>query len=117
MSETTTDLQLRLILEQQCRELGELLQRKAPAGVGFLLFLADLGADGDLAYVANVERDDAHKLVHEWLDRTDANHPAEGWETAARFLTEVAAAIGVDGESEPAAVLARCRELRAKETR
>lgn len=114
MSESTTDLQVRLVLQQQCRELGELLQSRAPAGVGFLLFLADVGADGSLAYVSNVDRDDAHRLVHEWLDRTHANHPAEGWETAARLLLEVAEAIGFEGEPEPAALLARCKELAAR---
>jgi hypothetical protein len=112
---STTETQVRLVLERQCRDLAKMLSSKVPAGVGFILFLSDLGADGNLAYMSTIERDSAHRLMHEWLDHEDANHPAEGWETAALYMVEVANAIGFEGELDPAEVLNRCRELRAKE--
>lgn len=114
MGESLIDRQVRLVLEQQCRDLASHLKPKVPAGVGFLLFLADHGAEGNMAYVSSVERQSAIKLVQEWLDHQDANHTAEGWETAAMFLMEVAAAIGFECEPEPEKVLQRCRELAEK---
>lgn len=111
LNETTTQRQVRLVLETQCRKLADDLRAKVPAGVGFLLFLADYGDAGNLAYVSSCKRDDAIRLVQEWLDTQDANHPAEGWETAAQFLLEVARATGFPGEPEPAALLEHCRML------
>ena len=105
--------QMRLVLEQQCRDIASVIAQACPAGVGFLLFIADHGTSGHMAYVSSVERESAIKLVQEWLDRQDANHPAEGWQTAAMFLIRVAAAIGFDGPPEPEALLARLRELAA----
>jgi hypothetical protein len=108
--ETRTQKQVRLVLEQQCVELAKLLKSKVPAGVGFILFLADIGEEGNIAYVSTVGRQSAFKLLHEWLDHQDANHPAEGWETAAMFVMELAEVLGC--EPDPAEVLARCRELK-----
>lgn len=115
MSESLVEKQVRLVQERQCRALADKIKPMLPAGTGFLLFLADLGDDGNMSYVSTVSRESAIKLTQEWLDHQDANHPAEGWETAAMFLMEVANAIGFEGEPEPAAVLARCRELAGKE--
>jgi hypothetical protein len=113
MSETRTQKQVRLVLEQQCVELAKLLKSKVPAGVGFILFLADIGEEGNIAYVSTVERQSAFKLLHEWLDHQDANHPAEGWEAAAMFVTELAEVLGC--EPDPAEVLARCRALHGEQ--
>lgn len=114
MTENFVQKQVRLVLEKQCRELAELLGSKVPAGVGFLLFLADFGEAGNTAYVSSVQREGAIKLVQEWLDKQDVNHPAEGWQTAALFLREVASAIDFKGEPEPEAVLQACRLLADK---
>jgi hypothetical protein len=113
--ETIVQKQVRLVLERQCRELAELLASKVPAGVGFVLFLADHGPKGNTAYVSSVTRDSAHALVHEWLDRQDANHPQEGWEAAAQYVAAVARVTGFEGEVDPGAVLEHCEKLAAAE--
>jgi hypothetical protein len=115
MSETLTQKQVRLVLEKQCRQLAELLKSQVPAGVGFMLWLTDYGESGNMAYVSTCDRESAHKLAQEWLDLDDANHPAEGWETAAMFVMELAKAINFKGEPEPGALLEECRRLAAKE--
>lgn len=116
INETITQKQVRLMLERQCREYADLLKSKVPAGVGFVLFLADYGdpttsEHHNLAYVSTCERGSVHKMLWEFLDHDDANHPQEGWQMAAVLLMEVASAIGFEGEPEPEALLARCREL------
>jgi hypothetical protein len=69
--ENRVQVQLRFVLEQQCRELAELLKSKVPAGVGFTLFLSDYGEGGNVAYVSTIDRHDSIRLVREWLDRAD----------------------------------------------
>ncbi len=110
-AESTVRKQVRLVLEKQCREYADLLKSKVPAGVGFILFVADYGEGGNLAYVSTCERSTVHKMLWEWLDHEDMNHPAEGWQAAAEFVMELASAIGFEGEPEPGALLDRCREL------
>lgn len=109
--ERIVDKQVRLVLERQCRELADVVKSKVPAGVGYLVFLADFGEEGNLAYFSSVERDGAIKLVQGWLDSQDANHPAEGWQMAAAFLQQIAAAIGFKGEPAPDKIIAECRRL------
>lgn len=109
--ETIIQKQVRLVLERQCREYAELLKSKVPAGVGFILFLSDYGENGNMAYVSTCERQSVHNLLWEWLDHEDANHPQEGWQAAAEFIMALATVIGFEGEPEPEALLARCREL------
>lgn len=72
MAETATDVQVRLVMERQCRELADGLKAKVPAGVGFALFLFDFGADGNTAYVSTAKREDMIALVREWLERVEA---------------------------------------------
>jgi len=68
-AETLVDKQVRLVLEKQTRDIAEKLKAWCPAGVGFILFLADYGAKGNIAYVSSCDREDAIKMVMEWLGR------------------------------------------------
>jgi hypothetical protein len=69
MKETLVQKQVRLVLEEQCRDLGRLLRDASPAGTGFALFLFDLGAKGNLAYVSTADREDMVRCLHEWMER------------------------------------------------
>jgi len=73
--ESFVQKQVRLVLEQQTRDIADKLKTWCPAGVGFLLFLADYGAKGNLAYVSTCCREDAIKLVEEWLGRQPSGGP------------------------------------------
>lgn len=77
MAETFVKKQVRLILEQQCHDLAELLKSKVPAGVGFTLFLSDYGEGGNLAYVSTVDRADSIRVIREWLDVRDPHAKVE----------------------------------------
>ncbi len=119
MAETQTEIQVRLVLERQCRALAEDLGRKVPAGVGFILFLCDFGNDGNLAYVSSVERDGAIKLVQEWLDHQDDNYDVKTLRellvAGGDLLLTVAKAVGFPGElSDPQALVAHCERLRIR---
>jgi hypothetical protein len=109
--ETLVQKQVRLVLERQCRELADLLKTKVPAGVGFALFLFDFGEKGNTAYVSTAQRDDMIKLIWEWLDHQDANHPREGWKRFAEFVCELARVLEFEGEPAPQALLDECAEM------
>lgn len=68
-AETIVEKQVRLVLEKQTRELVDKMKPWVPAGVGFILFLADYGVKGNVAYVSTIEREDALKTVAQWLSR------------------------------------------------
>ena len=67
--ETMTDVQVRLLDEMGTAALARKIKAMMPPGRGFLLFTADYGpgGQGSIAYCATVERDDAVRLVREWL--------------------------------------------------
>lgn len=67
--ETTVDVQQRLLLEQQTREVADLIAGKMP-GRGFLLMAFDFGDGGNLAYVSNAQRPDVLKVLEEWKQRS-----------------------------------------------
>lgn len=118
MVETTTQTQVRLILERQCRELADTITAKAPAGTAFIIFLADMGEGGNVSYVSNAERDGAVKLIHQWLDRQDANRDVASLvmllESAADLLDTIAEATGYEGRIEdPVGLVNHCKALRA----
>ena len=122
MAETFTQKQVRLVLERQCRELADMLKAKVPAGVGFILFLADHGEKGNLAYVATVERESAIETIYEWLDHQDANADRATLQalliTAGESVKEIAAAVGYKGElGDLDRLIAHCRELKRKADR
>lgn len=66
-AETLTDVQVRMLDELGTVKLGRAVKAALPEGKAFLLFTADYGDGGNLAYVATVCRDDAIRLVREWL--------------------------------------------------
>jgi hypothetical protein len=113
VNESFVQKQVHLVRETQCKELSAHIKTRVPAGVGFILFLCDIGDEGNMAYISTILREDVHKLMWEWLDHEDANHPAEGWQ-ANLLLMSVAEAVGFEGEPEPEALLAHCRKLRRK---
>lgn len=70
--ETVSQVQVRLILEKECRRLADIIAKELPPGQqGFALFLFDFGLPGNLAYVSNGQREDMIKTVREWLERTE----------------------------------------------
>jgi hypothetical protein len=68
-NEPLVNKQVRLVLEQQTVDLAKKLKLMVPAGVGYMLFLADYGAKGNVAYVSTCNREDAIGLVTTWLAR------------------------------------------------
>jgi len=73
--ESFVQKQVRLVLEQQTHDLAGKLTAWCPAGVGFMLFLADYGGKGNVAYVSSCNREDAIKLVENWLARQTSGGP------------------------------------------
>lgn len=69
MGETFVQKQVRLVLEQQCRDIAEKLKAMCPAGVGFTLFLTDFGEKGNTSYVSTCDREDMIRLLEEHLER------------------------------------------------
>jgi len=72
VEETPLQIQLRVVLEQQCRAIADKLKPMLPAGVGFSLFLSDFGAKGNLAYVSTCDRKDMMRQVQSWLIKEGA---------------------------------------------
>lgn len=101
--ETLVQKQVRLVLEQQCRQIANLLKPQVPAGVGFILFLSDFGEGGNIAYVSTVERAGAIKLMQEWLDAHDDTYDV-------KRLRELLVVAG-EAMSEAAAEVARLRTV------
>lgn len=117
--ETLVQKQVRLVLEQQCRDIANLLKPQMPAGVGFILFLSDFGEGGNTAYVSTVERASAIKLVQEWLDHNDDTYEVtqlrELLVTAGASIAEIVAAVGFKGDvGDLGALLKHCRDLVAQ---
>jgi membrane carboxypeptidase/penicillin-binding protein PbpC len=72
VSETTTQKQVRLLLETQCRDAANLLAKHLPAGTAFALVIADFGEKGNVAYVSSAERDDMIRMFEELLTKWKA---------------------------------------------
>lgn len=77
-TETTTQKQVRLVLEGQCRSAAEMLKAHLPAGVAFSLVIADFGAAGNIAYVSNAEREDMIRQFEDLLKRWKADWKPRG---------------------------------------
>jgi hypothetical protein len=67
--ETPINVQERLLLEKQTREVAKLIADRLP-GRGFILLAFDFGDGANLAYVSNALRPDAIKAVQEWLEKS-----------------------------------------------
>lgn len=71
MAETRTQIQVRLVLETQCRFLADLVAANLPREQGFALFLFDFGDGGNCAYVSNAQRETMIAAVRQWLARQE----------------------------------------------
>jgi hypothetical protein len=49
------------------RELGVLLDKQMPKGVGFMLMVFDFGQKGNLAYISNGVREDVVRVLQEFI--------------------------------------------------
>jgi hypothetical protein len=75
--ETRVEKQLRLMLETECRKMGDRIKEGCPPGAGFALFMFDFGDEtspGAVAYVANGERAGVLALVKEWIKRQESDN-------------------------------------------
>lgn len=70
--ETLTQKQVRLLDEMGTAKLGKLLKEYMPPDRGFILFTVDYGPSGNLAYIATVSREDAIRMLREWLRQKGA---------------------------------------------
>lgn len=70
--ETLTDVQVRLLQETDTAKLGRLIKAQLPPDRGFILFTVEYGPQGNLAYVATIDRDDSIRCLREWLSRQGA---------------------------------------------
>ena len=68
--ETTTETQVRLVLEGEMRNVAQAIGANLPAGTGFALFVFDFGEKGNLAYASSAARPDVVKLLREWIEKT-----------------------------------------------
>lgn len=70
--ETLTDKQVRLLHEMGTVEIGKKLKAMLPPDQGFILLTADYRSGGNLAYIATIDREDAIRVVREWLHKQGA---------------------------------------------
>jgi|HubBroStandDraft_6_1064221.scaffolds.fasta_scaffold268246_2 hypothetical protein len=68
MSSSIVELQLRLLLEQQCAEVGRgIAATVGETEAGFLLLFADFGQVGNLGFFANVPSPAPEAAARRWL--------------------------------------------------
>jgi hypothetical protein len=70
--ETLTDVQVRLLHESQTAAIGRKLKEMLPSDQGFILLTCDYGSGGNLAYIATIDREDAIRVLREWLTKHGA---------------------------------------------
>lgn len=70
-TETFVDKQVRLLRETETAEIARKLKAMMPPDRGFILLTADYGR-GSLAYVSTVNREDAIRMLREFLQRQGA---------------------------------------------
>jgi hypothetical protein len=58
-------------LETETAMLGRALAKQLRPGVGFCLVLYNFGAEGNMAYLANGERESVIKLLRELCDKIE----------------------------------------------
>jgi hypothetical protein len=54
-------------LPKRMNEAFEAVRAKFPARTGILLMTFDFGAGGGLGYISNARREDAIKMLEEWI--------------------------------------------------
>jgi hypothetical protein len=70
--ETITDKQVRLLEETQTAKIAKMVKEALPPDRAFILFTTQYGPKGNLAYAATMTRDDAVRVLREWLKRMGA---------------------------------------------
>lgn len=58
-------------LEQQCREIGEVIAENIPRNCGFMLMVFEYGEGGWMTYMSNAKRADMVRVLQEWIDRVN----------------------------------------------
>lgn len=61
-----------LELEAKARDIGRLLKRTMPKGVGFTLLLFDFGHDGWMTYLSSADRQDMIKAMREFIFKLES---------------------------------------------
>jgi hypothetical protein len=119
VAETLVEKQVRLVQEQQCRDLAEHLAPKLPAGTGFALFIFDYGdgqKKGNVSYISTAAREQMIDLVEDWLRRQGQPVTPVGKRLAAGALRSVAEMLEelapelADRDSEPVSTIRNVAE-------
>lgn len=63
---------LELLAVESARRIGKELKASLPPGVGFAVFVFDIGAKGNLAYVSNAERNSMLEAIREFIRNCEA---------------------------------------------
>jgi len=71
--ETPKQTERRLHLEERTRAIAEVINEMVPENTTFMLFLADVGDKGNLAYVGTSQRESTIEMMREFLQRWGAN--------------------------------------------
>lgn len=71
--ETPEQMEKRLKLEEATRAIADIIKPLLPEDTTFMLFLADVGDKGNLAYVGTSQRDSTIEMMREFLNRWGAN--------------------------------------------
>jgi len=65
--ETPEQAYSRVALEIESRKIGKAIAHVMPEGVGFCFFMFNQGAGGGTTYLSNSNRDDAIKMLRDFL--------------------------------------------------
>jgi len=71
--ETPEQTERRLMLEERTRAIAEVISELLPEDTTFMLFLADVGDKGSIAYVGTSQRESTIEMMREFLERWGAN--------------------------------------------
>lgn len=56
-------------IEVILKDLGKIIGSSLPKGVGFSLFIFDIGEGGNMFYISNADRQDMIKAMKEFIER------------------------------------------------
>lgn len=73
MAETPEQTERRLQLEEKTRAIADVISEMMPEDTTFMLFLADVGDKGNIAYVGTSQRESTIEMMREFLERWGAN--------------------------------------------
>jgi hypothetical protein len=110
-AETPEEVQYRLDGEKRCRAIADIARKMLPETTGFLLLTATVGGSGEpfqhTSYVSTFQRDDAERLLNEFLDywREGENRFTEPTVKTATFLRERVYGIIAQSNATPADIV------------